>query len=98
MKLFNQYIQFEYLIKNNLKSITLPEYKLWNHKISLQKGKSPIYKSIYTLNQTEIKKLRKYIKINQKKGFIKLSSSPTDYLILFILKKDKILQLYVNYH
>ena len=64
MRLFNKYIQFKDLVKNNLESITLPEHKLWNHKISLLKKKSSIYKLIYTLNQQEIKKLRKYINKN----------------------------------
>ena len=76
----------------------LSEYKLWNYKIPLQKEKSLIYKFIYILNQTEMKELRRYIKINQKKGFIKLSSLSVNYLILFILKKDGILQLCVDYY
>ena len=43
-------MQFKYLVKNNLELMTLLKYKLWDHKISLQEGKSLIYKSIYTLN------------------------------------------------
>ena len=44
--------------------MALLEYKMWDYKISLQKGKFPIYKSIYTFNQIKMEKLRKYIKIN----------------------------------
>ena len=44
--------------------MTLSEYKLWDYKISLQEGKFPIYKPIYIFNQTEIKKLKRYIKVN----------------------------------
>ena len=69
----------------------LLEYKLWDYEISLQEGKSSIYKPIYALNQTEIKKLRKYIEINLKKGFIRLSLLLIGYPILFISKKDGIL-------
>ena len=76
----------------------LPKYKLWNYKIFLQEGKFFTYKPIYTLNQTKIEKLRRYIKVNLKKRFIKLFLSPINYPILFILKKDRILQLYINYH
>ena len=50
MRLSNQYTQFEYLVKNDLELIALPEYKLWDYKISLQEGKSPIYRPIYALN------------------------------------------------
>ena len=41
--------------------------------------------------------LREYLKENLKKGYIRESTSPARYLILFILKKDGKLQLYVNY-
>ena len=33
-----------------------------------------------------------------KKGFIQKSESPTEYLILFVSKKDESLQLCVDYH
>ena len=75
----------------------LLEYKLWDYKIFLQEGKSLIYKSIYTLNQIEMEKLRKYIEVNQKKGFIRLSLLLVGYSILFILKKDGMLWLCVDY-
>ena len=51
IRLPNKYIQFKNLIKNNLKSITLLKYKLWDHKIPLLEEKSPIYEPIYVLNQ-----------------------------------------------
>ena len=44
-----------------------------------------------------MEELRRYIKINQKKGFIQLFLSPVEYPILFVLKKDGILYLYINY-
>ena len=45
-----------------------------------------------------MEELRRYIKINQKKGFIKLSLLLVKYSILFVLKKDGILRLYINYY
>jgi len=41
--------------------------------------------------------LYKYIKENLKKGFIQESKLLIGYLILFILKKDRKLKLYINY-
>ena len=38
-----------------------------------------------------------YLNKNLKKEFIRESQSLTEYLILFILKKDKTLQLCINY-
>ena len=42
--------------------------------------------------------LQIYLDKNLKKEFIRESQSLTEYLILFILKKDKKLQLCVNYY
>ena len=41
--------------------------------------------------------LRQYLKENMRKEFIKESQSLIDYSILFILKSNKSLKLYVNY-
>ena len=97
VRLPNKYTQFEDLIKNDLKSITLLEHKLWDHKILLLEGKSFIYGLIYALNQWEIEELRKYINKNQRKGFIQLLKSLAKYPIIFISKKDGMLYLYVDY-
>ena len=64
VRLLNKYTQFEDLVKNDLKSITLSEYKLWDYKIPLLEGKSPIYGPIYAFNQWEMEELKKYINKN----------------------------------
>ena len=41
--------------------------------------------------------LRKFIKENLKKGYIKLLQLLARYLVLFILKKNGKLRIYINY-
>ena len=57
----------------------------------------PRFYKIYHLNELQFETLKKYIDDNLKKGYIKplilLIGTP----ILFILKKDGKLRLYVNY-
>ena len=96
-RLPNQYAQFEHLAKDDLESTALPEHKPWDHEIPLQEGKSPTYGPIYALNQTEMEELRRYIEVNLRKGFIRPSSSPAGYPILFVPKKDGTLRLCVDY-
>jgi hypothetical protein len=52
---------------------------------------------IYLLLPIQLKALQDYIKENLKKGFIKKSILPAGYPILFAPKKDRILQLYIDY-
>jgi hypothetical protein len=47
--------------------------------------------------ELELKALRKYINKNKAKKYIRESISPARYLILFILKSDGKLRLYVDY-
>ena len=75
----------------------LPEHQDWDHKIPIEEGKKPTYGPIYALSETELKALREYLDKNLKKGFIRPSTSPAGYLILFVPKKDGKLQLCVDY-
>ena len=75
----------------------LPEHRDWDHKIPIKEGKKPTYGPIYALSETELKALREYLDENLKKGFIRPSTSPAGYLILFVPKKDRKLRLCVNY-
>jgi hypothetical protein len=58
----------------------------------------PTYELIYSLSEKELTILREYLKENQKKGFIQPSVINTNYLILFVLKLEGKLRLYVDYH
>ena len=76
---------------------TLPEYQEWNHKIPLEDRKKPTHSPIYTLSAKELEALRDYLDKNLVKRFIRLSTSPAGYPILFVPKKDSKLQLCVDY-
>ena len=75
----------------------LPEHQDWDHKIPIEERKKPTYRPIYALSETELKALREYLNKNLKKGFIQPFTSPAGYPILFVPKKDRKLQLCVNY-
>ena len=75
----------------------LPEHWDWDHKIPIEKGKKPTYGPIYVLSETKLKALREYLDENLKKGFIRPSTSPARYPILFVPKKGKKLWLCVDY-
>ena len=75
----------------------LPKHQPWDHEITLQEGRTPPYMPLYQLSEQEQKELREYIDINLKKGYIRPSSSPAGYPILFVPKKDGKLRLCVDY-
>lgn len=56
-----------------------------------------IYKLIYNLSKKELKVLREDLKINLKKEFIQLSKLLIEYSIIFILKVNEKLKLYIDY-
>ena len=56
-----------------------------------------MFESIYMLSEKELETLCKYLNENMKKGFIKKFQSSAEYLILFVLKKNRTLHLCVNY-
>ena len=68
-----------------------------NHVIELELGTTPLYKPIYKLTETEYEILKNYLNKTQEKNWIKLSKNLTETFILFILKKNNKLQLYINY-
>lgn len=65
--------------------------------IKLVKGKHLLYKSIYTLSLVKLKTLKTNNKTYLKIGFIWLSKSSIDILILFDKKPNSNLCLYINY-
>ena len=52
---------------------------------------------IYILFYTKLETLRNYLDKNFKKNFIQKAKMTVEFFILFILKKDKKLRLYINY-
>ena len=61
----------------------LPPHHLYNHKISLMEEKSPPWGSLYSISQDELKVLKKYLKENLSKGFIRVSSSADTSPVIF---------------
>ena len=75
----------------------LPQYKSWDHKILLILRILPKIGPIYILFYTQLEILKNYLDKNLKKNFIQEAKIITEFLILFILKKDEKLRLYINY-
>jgi hypothetical protein len=60
-------------------------------------GKTPTALLIYSLSERELETLKKYIDENLIKGYIKSSKSPARFTVLFVLKKNGKLRIYINY-
>jgi hypothetical protein len=68
-----------------------------NLAIDLLLRKEPLYRLIYLLSPRELVALKEFLEKNLAKGFIQEFKSPANTLILFALKKDSSLRLYVDY-
>jgi len=75
----------------------LPEHKPWDCTIPLQEGKEPGFQSIYQLSEKELKEVKKFIDEMMKKGYIRPSTSPAGFPILFVPKKDGSLRMCVDF-
>jgi hypothetical protein len=60
-------------------------------------GKQPKIQPIYSLSEKELDTLREHIKKNLTKNYIRPSTSPARYPILFVPKKDGKLRMCVDY-
>ncbi len=67
------------------------------HVILIKKDKKILYKLIYFLFVNELWVLYKYLESSIIKDWIRNSKSSVETSILFILKKNNSLRLYVNY-
>ena len=95
--LSEEYRDFMKLFVNKTLEETLSAHQSWDHEILIVKDKISEKTSIYSLSSEKLEALHTYLNENLKKEFIRESQSSADYLILFILKKNKILWLCVNY-
>jgi len=91
-----------YTIKHTYKiseqsKMYLSEHKLWNYKISFLKREQSKWMSLYFISENQLKKVWNYLNENLLRKFIKSLKLLTNYLILFVLKKDEQKQLYINY-
>ena len=96
LQLPSEYKEYQEMFKETVIT-TLPKHQEWDHKIPLENRKKPTHSPIYTLSAKELEALRDYLDKNLVKGFIRPSTSPAGYLILFVPKKDGKLRLCVVY-
>ena len=75
----------------------MAEHTLWDHIVDLKPGTHPKFFLIYKLIEIKNQALKEFIKKNLKLGKIKLLMLSAKYLVLFTPKKNKKLQLYINY-
>ena len=75
----------------------LPQHKSWDHKILLILGTLSKIEPIYILFYIQLETLRDYLNKNLKKNFIWEAKITVEFSILFVLKKDEKLRLYINY-
>ena len=78
--------------------VELLEYTGINdHAIKLEKGKQPPFSPIYSLRPVELESMKIYIETNMAIGFIWLSKSLAEALILFERKLNRSVRLCMNY-
>ena len=75
------------------KANKLPMHSAHNHSIKLEGSRDLPFRSLYNLSGNELKVLWDYLVDNLAKGFIQASTSLLEAPILFVKKKDGILQL-----
>eukprot|EP00833_Pecoramyces_ruminatium_P007661 jgi/Orpsp1_1/1181693/evm.model.c7180000078227.2 len=99
----NEYLLFIKIYKrlsevfNERNCDVLPPHCEYDCEIRLKDNSNLFYGPIYPLTEVERDELKKYIKENLEKGFIRKSTSPAGAPILFVKKKDGSLRLCVDY-
>ncbi|KAI0995914.1 Transposon Ty3-I Gag-Pol polyprotein [Podosphaera aphanis] len=75
----------------------LPPHRPSDHKIHLKPGSEPPWGPLYGMSREELDVLKKYIRENLEKGFIRPSSSPAASPVLFVKKPGGGLRFCVDY-
>ena len=88
----NDYIN----IFNKKSTGELSPNRLGDHTIKTN-NKNPLYRPLYNLSARELEVLHQYLNKSLEKRWIKSFINPAGVPILFISKKDRNLQLYINY-
>ena len=79
------------------KAGTLPPHRPHDLKIELEEGAEPPIGRMYSLSETELVALRKFLDENLNNGFVRPSTSSHGAPILFVKKKDGSLRLCVDF-
>ena len=74
-----------------------PPHRTQDHYIPLEEGKTLPYEPLRPLNEEKMKALKEYLEINEKRGWIRASTSLAGAPIHFVKKKDGGLRLCVEY-
>ena len=96
-KLSSIYKKWTFLFRKEKLAKILFEYQSWDHEIKFESEKQFTFGFIYILSSKELKKLRKYLKVNEQKKFIWKSQSFAEHSILFLSKKDEKLRFCIDY-
>jgi len=72
-------------------------HRTYDHHIPLEEGKTPPYEPLRPLNEEKKEALKEYLEVNEKRGWIRASTSPAGAPIIFVKKKDGGLRLFVDY-
>jgi hypothetical protein len=75
----------------------LPPYRYANHHIMIEKDSKLGHAPLYNMSREELDLMKKYIKDNLSKGFIKASKAPFASPVLFVRKLGGGLRFCVNY-
>jgi len=74
-----------------------PPHRTQDHHIPLEEAKMPPYEPRPPLNEEKMKALKEYLDVNEKRGWIRSSTSLAGAPIHFVKKKDAGLRLCVDY-
>lgn len=75
----------------------LPPHRYVDHAIELEEGKKPPFGPLYNMSNLELQALGEYLDENQKKGFIRPSTSSSASPVLFVRKPGGGLRFCVDY-
>jgi len=92
-----EYQEYTNVFSKSKAEILAPHY-LYNLQIELEKDSHSLVGTIYSLSKFEQKVLKEFIDKNLTNRFICSMSSPHGVPVLFIKKKDRSLQLCVDFH
>jgi hypothetical protein len=78
-------------------AVGLPPHRHHDHHIPLLEGKIPPFEPLRALDEDRLRVLQDYLEENEKRGWIRRSTSPAGAPIHFVKKKDGTLRLCVDY-
>ncbi len=97
VKISKEYQKYKILFEKESDQETLLKHQSWDHEIKLIDDKELTKQFIYSLSAEKLDALQQYLKKNMQKEFIRKLQSSAEYSILFVLKSNESLRLYVDY-